>query len=123
VVLLNKLLKLYYFFIGLYNGNCVFLAVTYDKIFRLCRVYRGSESSCLTYYNFLKYDKTVAEDCLLLYYNHLRRYWDMYLLDPLREIRKSYRIIKLLQLCSLHLKSSNPVWLPQQNDFRNFLHE
>ncbi len=46
----------------------------------------GSESSCLTYCNFLKHDKTVAEDCLLLYSSHLKRYREPRLIRPLMEI-------------------------------------
>ncbi len=48
-------------------GNVWFLVVAYDEISKLCRVYRGNESSCLTYCNFLKYDKSVIKDCLLSY--------------------------------------------------------
>ena len=33
---------------------------------------------------------------------------------------KSYRIIELVHSCFADLKSSNPVWLPRQDDFRNF---
>jgi hypothetical protein len=29
-------------------------------------------------------------------------------------------MIELVQACSVHLKSSNPVWLPRQDEFRNF---
>ena len=47
--------------------------MVYVEFFKLCRVYRESESSCLAYYNFLKYDKGVIKNCFLLYSNHLRR--------------------------------------------------
>ena len=72
----------------------VFSAMVCDEISRLCRVYRGSESSCLTYCNFLKYDKSVIKNYLLLYSNHLKRHWEPGLIRP---ITKSHRIIKLAQ--------------------------
>ncbi len=96
MVLLNKLLKLYYFFTELYNGNCVF-GGTWDTILKLCRVYRGSESTCLTYCNFLKYDKNVIKGCLLPYSNHLRRHWEPGIIRLFGKARKSYRIIELVQ--------------------------
>jgi hypothetical protein len=39
---------------------------------------------------------------------------------PLQKVRKFYLIIKLVQPCSLYLKSSNPIRLLRQNDFRTF---
>ncbi len=43
------------------------------------RVYRGSESSCL----ILKYNKSTVENCLLPYFNHLKRHRKPGLIRPL----------------------------------------
>ncbi|MHA1344738.1 MAG: hypothetical protein ACTSQG_12185, partial [Promethearchaeota archaeon] len=58
-------------------------AVVYDEISKLCRVDSGSESSCLTYCNFLKYDKSVIENCLLSCFNNLRRHQEPKFIRPL----------------------------------------
>jgi len=42
-------------------GIVWFLVVAYDEISKLCKVYRGSESSCLTCRNFLKHDKNLTK--------------------------------------------------------------
>jgi len=98
----------------------VFLAVIYDETSRLCGVYRGSVSSCLTYCNFLKYCENVINDFLLPYSNNLKRHWEPGLIRLFGKVRKGYRIIELEQPRSLCLKGSNPTRLPLMDSFRTF---
>jgi len=91
--------------------------VVYDEISRLYRVYRGSEPSCLTYCNFLKYSKSVIRiiSCYILikktlgtrtYQTHCEK------LEKVTELLSQYNPIRL--------KSSNPTRLPLLDTFRTF---
>ena len=69
--------------------DCRFLAVAYVEFFKLCRVYRESESSCLTYCDFLKYNISLIKNYLLPYSNHLIRYWEPELIrHPYKKLEK-----------------------------------
>ena len=49
----------------------------------------GGESSCLTYCDFLKYNKSLTKNYLLPYSNHLIRYWEPELIKhPYKKLEK-----------------------------------
>ena len=51
--------------------------------------YKGRKSSCLTYCNFLKYDKSVIKNYLLISSNNVRRYQETRLIRLLTKSQKN----------------------------------
>jgi hypothetical protein len=56
----------------------------------------GVWSSYFKFCNLLKYYKSKIKDYLLPYSSHLKKYWKSELINHLRKLRKSYRIVDLL---------------------------